>query len=305
MDRRGFLAGAALALSASPALAQARAPGLAITIDDFDLSDTPLMTGAQRHAAILGALDRHEVRAAGFMVGKYVDRPGAKPLLDAWSKAGHLVGNHTYSHAYCPRLTPAEFETELMRSEAVVGGYPSFRRLFRFPFLAEGNKAEARDGFRAVLDRHGYRNGHVTIDTSDWYIDNRLKARLAQDPATDLGPYRRYYLDHLWERAAYYDGLAGRLGLHGVDHTLLLHHRLTTGLFLHDTLDMFRDRGWRLVDAETAFAAPLFGRRPAALPAGQSLIWSLAKESGRFEGELRYPGEDEPYEKSKMDALGL
>ena len=41
------------------------------------------------------------------------------------------------------------------------------------------------------------------------------------------------------------------------------------------------------------------------MPAGESLIWALAKETGRFESSLRYPGEDGGYEKPKMDALGL
>jgi hypothetical protein len=31
----------------------------------------------------------------------------------------------------------------------------------------------------------------------------------------------------------------------------------------------------------------------------------LAKKTGRFENELRYPGEDGEYEKDKMDKLGL
>ena len=32
---------------------------------------------------------------------------------------------------------------------------------------------------------------------------------------------------------------------------------------------------------------------------------ALAKESGRFEGELRYPGEDDVYERPRLDRLGL
>ena len=43
----------------------------------------------------------------------------------------------------------------------------------------------------------------------------------------------------------------------------------------------------------------------AALPSGQSLVWAAAKASGRYEAQLRYPGEDERYEAPKLDALGL
>jgi hypothetical protein len=68
---------------------------------------------------------------------------------------------------------------------------------------------------------------------------------------------------------------------------------------------MFRGRGWKLIDAKEAFADPVFLRAPKTVPAGESLIWALAKETGRFNQQLRYPGEDEDYEKPKLDALGL
>lgn len=158
---------------------------------------------------------------------------------------------------------------------------------------------------RSLLAAHGYRNAHVTIDTSDWYIDNRLKARLGVEPEADLSPYRRFYLSHLWERARYYDGLARAVFGHSIDHTILLHHRLTTALFLDDALRMFRANGWRIVDAAAAFATPPFARVPEVLPAGQSLVWALAKSDVRLAGGLRYPGEDGDYEAPQMNALNL
>jgi hypothetical protein len=45
--------------------------------------------------------------------------------------------------------------------------------------------------------------------------------------------------------------------------------------------------------------------QPNILPAGESLIWALAKQSGKFDSELRYPGEDDVYENPRMDALKL
>jgi hypothetical protein len=85
----------------------------------------------------------------------------------------------------------------------------------------------------------------------------------------------------------------------------LLHHRLTTALFLGDALAMFRSRGWRLIDAREAFASPVFGLEPKSLPSGQSLVWAAAKERGGYESILRYPGEDGAYEDPKMESLGL
>ena len=56
---------------------------------------------------------------------------------------------------------------------------------------------------------------------------------------------------------------------------------------------------------ESALAAQNIAFKSIILPAGESLIWALAKESNKFDRSLRYPGEDGDYEKPKMDALGL
>jgi peptidoglycan-N-acetylglucosamine deacetylase len=309
-DRRQFLAafGASTGLVAGGSVAATRSiadPGLAITIDDFDLSDTPLLTGEARDTAIRATLKRHGVKAAGFVAGKYVDGTLSPRVLRRWSSDGHLIGNHSFSHRYFGGDDPDAFMADILKCESLLSGYAGFRKLFRFPYLSEGKTAAGRDAMHALLVAHGYCNAHVTIDTSDWYIDNRLKARLKAEAKTELAAYRRFYLDHLWERATYYDGLAVSLFGHSIDHTILLHHRLTTALFLEDALTMFRRRGWRIVDAASAIASPVFRKVPNALPAGQSLLWALAKSDRRLADGLRYPGEGGEYEAPRMNILKL
>jgi peptidoglycan/xylan/chitin deacetylase (PgdA/CDA1 family) len=285
--------------------AASRAPALAVTIDDFDLADTPLLTGVERDRRIRATLAKHRIKAAGFVAGKYVNGPVADEVLSAWSREGQILGNHSFSHSYYGSGDPDAHMADILKCEALLRPYRGFRKLFRYPFLAEGKTAEARDALRQRLHAAGYRIGHVTIDTSDWAIDGRLRKRLAADPTADLAPYRKFYLQHLWERATFYDSLAQKLFGGSIDHTILLHHRLTTALFLGDALDMFRTRGWRLVDARQAFANPVFRLEPKSLPSGQSLVWAVATERGGFDSILRYPGEDGEYEDPKMDALGL
>lgn len=309
IDRRTVLAGGiatALAPSAARAVpSRGSTPGVAITIDDFDLTDTPLMTGTERDIAIRRALARHGVKGAGFPAGKFVDNPDGTRVLGAWSGDGHIIGNHSYAHRYFGGGDPPALMADIARCEAVLAHHAGFRRLFRFPFLAEGKTAEGRDAMRRLLRANRYRNAHVTIDTSDWYIDNRMVARLKTDPRADVSGYRRYWLEHVWDRATFYDALARDVFGRPIDHTVLLHHRLATGLFLDDLLTLFRRRGWRLIDAETAFASPPFALDPDTLPAGQSLVWAATKARGGFDDRLRYPGEDGDYEAARMDALGL
>ena len=309
MNRRELIAAAAalplLGAAKSQSVIGDRPPGIAISIDDFDLEDDPTQTGWQRDRAIRATLAKHGIKAAGFPVGdNIVGAKDGRRVLAAWSAAGHILGNHTYTHPYFTGADPAKEMADILRCEPVVRPYRTFRKLFRFPYLAEGKTAEGRDALRALLTRHGYRTAPVTIDTSDWYINGRLVDRLKRGRGNPVTDYRTYYLAHVMDRALYYDGLAKALFGHSIDHVILLHHKLTTALFLDDVLTMLRMRGWRLVDAGAALAQPELRLIPNALPAGQSLLWALAKERG-VGGELRFPAEDGRYEKAAMDALEL
>lgn len=314
ITRRELLAGAGLAIGAA-ALGALRPGGaraatarrIALTMDDPQHQATPLLEPAERDAKIRAALRAAKVQAALFVTGKRVDDRAGRRLLKAWDADGHLLGNHTYSHRNLNSddITANWFTADIARGEAVVADRKQFRRLFRYPYLKEGETAAKRDAVRAFLDERGYRVGHVTVDASDWYVDQRLRARLDADPHAALDGYRDFYLAHIDDRMAYYDGLAVELLGVSPPHTLLIHHSLLNALFLGDLIAHLRGRGWSVIDAGEAFADPLYARRPATLPAGESLIWALAKETGRFEARLRYPGEDAPYEAPAMDERGL
>ena len=226
-------------------------------------------------------------------------------MLSQWAERGHAIGCHSYAHAFYTGKDPAGFAADIDRALPLVAHYPTSVPLFRFPFLAEGRTVEGRDAARAALSARGLRNGHVTIDTSDWFIANRLTERLKVEPKAGLGPYRDFYVAHLLDRANYYDDLSRTVLGRSIPHTILLHHNLATALFLGDVLAAFRKQGWRVTDAATAFADPVFLRQPNIVPAGQSLMWQLAKEAGGHDAQLRFPGEDGDYEKPAMDRLKL
>ncbi len=280
---------------------------LAITMDDPHTGETPLLSPSERNDAILRTLDQAHLRATLFVCGMRVDDAAGENVLRQWDDAGHALANHTYNHPYLPGkdVSVQGYLEDILSGQAIVEPFSRFQRLFRFPFLKEGNTLAKRDGVRAFLAEHGYRVGHVTIDASDWYVDQRLRERLAKEPGADVSPYREFYLRHLWERAVFYDELALEVAGREVKHTLLIHHSLLNALFLKDVLRMFEGRGWSWVDGSEAFEDAIFTESPDILPAGESLIWAMAKRAGRHEDILRYPGEDSIYEKDAMDRLGL
>jgi peptidoglycan/xylan/chitin deacetylase (PgdA/CDA1 family) len=311
MNRRQFnralgLGIVALGLDRAVLPSAGKAPQIAITIDDFNLFGASESVAAQRNRALLNALRSHSnLKAAAFPVGKNLETELGKSIVREWGVAGHLIANHTYSHWFYPNHSFEEFAQDILRAEALIKDFPRFTRRFRFPALKEGNTLERRDQMRAFLNQHKYKMGYVTVDASDWYIDQRLRARLAANPKAEVNPYKEYYLNHLWDRATFYDGLSRKALGRSARHTLLIHHNVLNELFLGDVLDMFQSKGWKLIDASEAFTDPVFDATPNIVPAGESIIWALAKESGKFNDLLRYPGEDDVYEKPKMDKLGL
>jgi peptidoglycan/xylan/chitin deacetylase (PgdA/CDA1 family) len=303
LTRRTFVAlGAGIA-----SVTAAARPVLAITMDDVNWKVIPEPYSKTACDRILDALRTHRTHAALFAVGQNVDNDQGRAILDAWNSAGHILGNHTWTHrSYGNPATDTEwFERDILRNEALLKSWPNYRKLFRFPVLKEGATAERRDTMRRFLADHGYRNGCVTVDASDWYYSARLQQRLTADPAFDVQRYREPYLAHLLDRANYYNGLSTKVLGRSIPHTILVHYNLINTLFLNDALAMFQKNGWGLISAEEAFADPVYRRQPNTVPAGESLLWALAKETGKFDRELRYPGEDDIYEKPILDRLGL
>lgn len=109
---------AALPLIGAKELPGKRQPGIAISIDDFNLSDRPGMAGWQRDQTIRTVLSRHGIKAAGFPAGKYVDNDIGRRALAAWSDDGHLLGNHSYSHAFYGGQDPAGEMADILRGVA-------------------------------------------------------------------------------------------------------------------------------------------------------------------------------------------
>lgn len=99
-------------------------PVVALTFDDGPSEGTP---------AILEILDRHGARATFFQCGANVDRlPSIAQEVHA---AGHLIGNHSYSHSmFCFRSR--EFmENDLTRAQETIEARTSQRpEWFRAPF---------------------------------------------------------------------------------------------------------------------------------------------------------------------------
>jgi peptidoglycan/xylan/chitin deacetylase (PgdA/CDA1 family) len=218
---------------------------------------------------MLAALAKHGVQAALFVTAGFgVNRPEGMALAQAWSLAGHVIANHTVTHPDLddPAVTLAQYQQEVLDCDRVISALPGYQKWFRFPYLREGGTPEKREGMRAFLGQHGYRNAQVTLDTADWRLNGELLAALEKDPQADLEPFRQAYLAQVRERALAYRELALRLQGRDIPHVALLHHNLINALWLDDVIGLFRDMGWTIIHPVRAYGGrihQLAPKRPA------------------------------------------
>lgn len=297
---RFLIVGVLLILMQISAFAQKE---IAITIDDPNTSETFKLNWQERNNSILKTLDKHKIKAALFVCGMRVNDSNGKELLNKWDIKNHLICNHSYSHLYfnSKSKTSEFFIADFNKGDSLIRNFKNYTKLFRFPYLKEGNTAQKRDSMRVAMKTDGYKNGYVTIDASDWYIDAQISIALKKDINTDLTPYKEYYINHILDRAKYYDSLAHLVFKRDIKHTLLIHHSLLNALFLDDLLIALNENGWKLINAKEAYYDVISSQQPLIEPCGESIVWQCAEQIEEISKTLRYPGEDEEYEKEPLE----
>jgi peptidoglycan/xylan/chitin deacetylase (PgdA/CDA1 family) len=299
---------ALLALCCALSAAAAGAQSLAFTFDDGpSLAETPRLTPQQRNQAMLDALARHKVTAALFVTcGNGADRPAGYALARAWGAAGHAIGNHTMRHSDLDdaKLSLAQYQQEVLDCDRIIAGLPAYQKWFRYTYLREGATPDKREGMRTFLAAQGYRNAHVSLDTSDWRLDEHLLESLEKDSKADLGPIRQAYLAHVRERALAYRALSQRLQGRDIPQVILLHHNLINALFLDDLIGMFKDMGWTIVTPAAAFADPVYQLAPQQAAHGQSLLLSMARSLGMDQFDKKRLQDDGEADIGRLKAQG-
>lgn len=282
-------------------------PLISFSFDDPHAVSNELMSWQTRDLLIRQTLENYGIQAILFVCGKRVDSDSGQEMIEEWDREGHLIGNHSYSHYYyhSSQLTYQLFRDDILKNDSLINDFSNYIPLFRFPYLKQGDTREKIDSINNFLKQTNYRIGHVSIDASDWYVDQRMLEKYQQEGEVDLNTYRDFYLEHLLERAKFYDHLATELTGRKVNHVILLHHNTVSALFLDDLIEAFIEQGWEIIPAQQAYQDPIYVYVPDIIPAGESIIWAMAKESGRYQEILRYPAEDGRYEQDKMDSLGL
>ncbi|UIJ77589.1 polysaccharide deacetylase family protein [Acinetobacter sp. SH20PTE14] len=280
------------------------AKDIALSFDD-GLNPESNLDALQINNDILKTLKANNVSA---IVYPSISKIGGKQGLDIiseWGKQGHRIGNHGNLHLNLNKgdVTLTDYLVDMEQGHQAFSSLQGFVPRYRFPFLKEGNTVEKRDGVREWLSAHKYQSGAVSIDASDWYYNQLFLKYKNKNDQESLDKLKQAYIAHLLDRAEYYDGLAVNTLGRSPKHILLLHVRAINAAWLGDIINSFNQYGWRFIDSDTAYQDSIYQIQPKTLPAGESILWSIAQIYGV--GKLRYPAEDAPYEYSNLNKFGL
>jgi peptidoglycan/xylan/chitin deacetylase (PgdA/CDA1 family) len=266
---------------------EAPAPGkrIALTFDDIPRQPGAFLSQEERTARLIAALKAARVRQAAFFVNPGFlanpERAGGEARIAAYAKAGHVLANHSFSHRALTAVTAEDYLADIDKAEAWLQGRKNRRPWFRFPYLIEGGRdMERRDAVRAGLKARGLMNGYVTVDASDWHMEQLAIDAKKAGKAIDMDALRELYVESHVEAAEFYDGLARQTLGRSPAHVLLLHETDLAALFIGDLAAALRRAGWEIVTADQAFADPINTLLPNVPVARGTLTEALAWEKG-------------------------
>ena len=307
MNRRLFLLGlAALSACDEASVVTAASPHvkrMAITMDDFNLDFDIGLSREARNENILEAFDAVNHQAAGFVTGAMVDSTWGQDVLKSWKDRGHLIENHTWSHHHANEVSSETYISDIEENDHFLSDATYDATFFRFPFLDDGKDRHQQEALFAGLNGLRLTNAPVTIDTIDWFTTSRLEARLREDPATDLSPYREYYVEMCVALANHWDAAARALGFASLPHLTLMHHNILNGHFLKDVLLALKADGWVFVDAAAALAFTPYHPIPNEPTHGRN--WLTLKSRELDISVPPIPDKYSSFGSKEMDALGL
>lgn len=235
---------------------------IALTFDDIPRAPGAFMTPDERTRRIIAGLRAAGVKQAAFFLNPgMLSEPqgqGGEARIAVYVAAGHVIANHSFSHPRLNATPAADYLADIDRAETWLKGRNGRRAWFRFPFLDEGQGDKAkRDAVRAGLAQRGLTNGYVTVDASDWNMEQLAIDAKAAGERIDMDGLRRLYVASHVESANAADALAVRALARSPAHVMLLHETDLAALFLPDLVRALEKDGWRVVSADEAYADPI------------------------------------------------
>jgi len=266
---------------------------IAITIDDLpvvstrtDLRNRQLIT-----RKLLAQIKRQRVPAIGFVnenklySGEKVDEQQVD-LLRSWLDAGLDLGNHTYSHRSLNTISLEEYKADFLHGETITKQLLAERgrkiRYFRHPYLQTGRTLEVKSAFNDFLKSHGYTIAPVSIDNGDYIFSRAYDNAFDKHDKALMRRVGDAYVPYMESKLEYWERQSTKLFGREINQVLLIHANFINSDYLADLIKMFRRRGYKIVDLDSALKDEAYSLPDEYIgPAGISWLHRWALKRGR------------------------
>ena len=247
---------------------------IAITIDDLPLVASQMNTpnnkqrSIDRFNKIVEAFTKYKVPATGFVIAGAIEK-GQWAFLEQFRQAGLMLGNHTYSHWNLNQTNADKYIADVERADKILSPIMTEPRYFRYPYLAEGNKA-TKPKVNDYLKAHHYIVAPVTIDSKDFDFNEsayKVPFRSRENYIMKLKPR---YLAYIWNQTLKAEQRAkGK----PAKQILLIHANLLNSYLLGDILEMYQKNGYKFISLTEALKnpAPILNFPPTNADVGTEL----------------------------------
>ena len=248
--------------SASMALSDKR---IAFSFDDAPRDPGAFLEPDERPELLVEALKTAGIEQAAFFInpGRITDHDNDAADIAAYARAGHVLANHTAGHSKLSAVPTGEFLADIDAAAIWLENQPNHRPWFRFPFLDEGGTNRAkRDAVRLGLKKRGLMNGYVTVDASDWYVEDLAIEAAEAGKRMDWNALRDLFVESYVQSANFSDDLARRTLGRAPVQVVLLHETDLAAMFVDDLAAALRADGWTIVTADEAYRDPIAFMEP-------------------------------------------
>lgn len=231
---------------------------MAITIDDLPAHGAlpPGMQRVEIARRFIGVLKERAVPGVyGFVNGAKVrDDPGYSEILKHWVHAGFHLGNHTFSHLDIDRVTMPEYIADIERNEAFLTDFArgDSARVFRYPYLHEGDTRSKRTRVRQWLLDRRYRIAQVTVHFDDWAWNEAYARCVGRNDERAIASLKHSFMKAAMDRFGWARAVSNALFGRQIRHILLLHMGAFDALMLDELLGAYQNAGMTAITLRTA-----------------------------------------------------
>jgi peptidoglycan/xylan/chitin deacetylase (PgdA/CDA1 family) len=257
---------------------------VAITIDDLPIhSDIPkTMSRVDVAKEMLATLKEEKIpEVYGFInASKAEFQPETKEVLKLWIDAGYPLGNHTYTHMDLHQHSAIEFEKDIAINEKMLKelGDKYNWKVFRYPYLREGETMDKRNAIRKYLADNHYQTAQVSIDFEDWSWNDPYVRCLTKNDKKSLEWLEKTYQQDAIVKLEEAKKMSTALLKRDITHILLLHIGVFDAKMLKSLIRNYREHDVEFVSLSEAMKDDVYKNDPAiAQKWGSEILQQIRK----------------------------